>query len=201
MHAVYNAEAFRRNPRLGIGLGVILLGIAAGGLATQYPEYKSLGKAPEALTAEQAVPSPDTVPDTSRWVSLPAGLKPDCKQIVHETSSGAVTGTRILASDESRQRWFYLRVRGDVDCQTAAGPLVGILKKADSGLPAWLASKGMVVPTSPYPLMELSVDERPGGLALVLSGFLALGILGVVIIVVFARMKPLPARRLAPRRR
>jgi len=63
MHVVYNAEIFRRNPRLGIGLGVILLCIAAGGLATLYPEYKSLGKAPEALTVEQAVPSPDTVPD------------------------------------------------------------------------------------------------------------------------------------------
>ena len=189
MHVAYSPEIFRRNPKLGVGLGVILLCIAAGGLAAEYPEYKSLRKSPEDLTVEQAVPSPDAVPDVARWVSLPGGLEPDCAQILQESSNGAVTGTRMLASDPAHLRWFYLRLQGDVGCQAGNAPLVGILRKAVSGLPAWLKDKGMTVPASAFPLMEMSVGETPGDVRFLLFAFLAMGILGGVTTVVFATME------------
>jgi hypothetical protein len=194
MHISYNPEIFRRNPKLGIGLGLILLCIALGGFHAEYSDYRTLGRAPQEMTFEQAVPSPSDVPDGPRWVSLPGGLTPLCNHVLQEMTSGVPIGTRVLASDTS-QRWFYVRLKGDVDCRAAASPMVGILQKADSGLPAWLKDKGISVPASSYPLMEISVGETPGDVVTLLWIFGGMGVLGLVTIVVFARMKPsYPAR-------
>ena len=68
--------------------------------------------------------------------------------------------------------------------------MTGILKKAVGSLPAWLKDKGITVPASSYPLMEMSVDEGPGSIALLLWSFGAIGLLGLVTILVCARLKP-----------
>lgn len=195
MQTQYNVEAFRRNPKLGIGLGVILLCIAAGGFYAEYSDYQSLGKAPEELTIEQALPSSGAVSEGARFVHLAGGLIPDCNQMLEERSNGEVVGTRVFASDASHERWFYVRLKGKTNCNAASAPMVGILKKADSGLPAWLKEKGITVPASSYPLMEMSVDEGPGDVAMLLWIFGGMGILGLVTIVYFVRLKPVSSAR------
>jgi len=198
MHTQYNVEVFRRNPKLGIGLGAILLCIAVGGFYAEYSDYQSLGKTPQELTIEQALPSPGAVPESARFVHLAGGLTPDCNQMLEETSNGDVIGTRVLASDATHERWFYVRLKGKTNCTAASAPMVGILKKADSGLPAWLKAKGISVPASSYPLMEMSVDEGSGDVTLLLWIFGGMGILGLVTIVYFVRLKPVsPARPMA----
>ncbi len=191
-----NPNVFRRNPKLGIGLGLTLLGIAAAGFLVEYNEYRSLGNDPQALTIEQAVPSPAAIPDNARWVRFTESLVPDCNLALQETSNGQTTGIRVLASDGSKQRWFYVRLQGNVNCDVANQPLTGILKKADPSLPAWLKDKGVIVPASTYPLMELSVGEDPGSVKLLLGVFTGMGVLGLVIVVVFANLlKQSTARR------
>jgi len=188
VHTGVNPEAFRRNPKLGIGLGLILLAIAIGGLYVEYREYSSLGEQPQAMTIEQAIPA--TVPDGARWVQLTESLTPNCALALQERPNGSVTGTRVLASDVAKQRWVYVRMQGEVACDAAAQPLKGILKKADSGLPSWLQQKGIVVPASSYHLMEISVNEGPDSVITMLWVFGGVGVLASVITIVFATMKP-----------
>ena len=190
MQISYNVEAFRRNPKLGVGLGAIVLLIGAFGMVHAYSSLKTLPRAPQEMTIEEAVPSPDAIPEKPQWVSLPGGLKPNCNQVLQEKSSGSVTGIRVLASDSSAQRWFWVRLKGDVSCEAAAAPLVGVLNKADSALPAWIRDKGLDVPVSNYPLMEISVGEGPGDAKLELWIFGGMGLLGLVTVVFFLRMKP-----------
>ena len=203
MHVQYNTEAFRRNPKLGVGLGAILLCIALGGFYAEYSDYMTLGKAPQDLTIEQAVPSSGAVTDGARFVRLAGGLTPDCNQVLEEKSNGVVTGTRVLASDSTGQRWFYIRLHGNTSCAAASGDMVGILKKADSDLPAWLKDKGINVPASSYPLMEMSVGDGPADVEFLLWIFAGLGLLGLVTVVYFTKLKPVtpPAMSAAAGRR
>jgi len=197
MHAQFNVEAFRRNPKLGVGLGAILLCIAMGGFYAEYSDYKTLGKAPQDLTIEQAVPSSGAVIESARFVRLAGGLTPDCNQVLEEKSNGAVTGTRVLASDSTGQRWFYIRLHGNTSCAAASGDMVGILKKADSGLPAWLKDKGITVPASSYPLMEMSVGDSPMDVEFLLWTFAGLGLLAIITMVYFAKLKPVTTRAMS----
>jgi hypothetical protein len=197
MHAQINVEAFRRNPKLGVGLGAILLCIAMGGFYAEYSDYKTLGKAPQDLTIDQAVPSSGAVIENARFVRLAGGLTPDCNQVLEERSNGVVTGTRVLASDSSGQRWFYIRLHGNTSCAAASGDMVGILKKADSGLPAWLKDKGIIVPASSYPLMEMSVGDSPMDVEFLLWTFAGLGLLAVICMVYFAKLKPVTVRAMS----
>jgi hypothetical protein len=100
----------------------------------------------------------------------------------------------VLASDAAKQRWVYVRMQGDAACDAAAQPLKGILKKADSDLPSWLQEKRIVVPASSYPLMEISVNESPDSVITLLWVFGGIGVLALVIIIVFATMKPAQSR-------
>jgi len=197
MHAQFNVEAFRRNPKLGVGLGAILLCIAMGGFYAEYSDYKTLGKAPQDLTIEQAVPSSGAVIESARFVRLAGGLTPDCNQVLEEKSNGVVTGTRVLASDSTGQRWFYIRLHGNTSCAAASGDMVGILKKADSGLPAWLKDKGITVPASSYPLMEMSVGDSPMDVEFLLWTFAGLGLLAIITMVYFAKLKPVTTRAMS----
>jgi hypothetical protein len=197
MHAQFNVESFRRNPKLGVGLGAILLGIAVGGFYAEYSDYKTLGKAPQDLTIEQALPSSGAVIEDARFVRLPGGLTPDCNQVLEEKSNGVVTGTRVLASDATGERWFYIRLHGNTSCSAASGDMVGILKKADSGLPAWLKDKGITVPASSYPLMELSVGDGPADVSILLWTFAGLGLLAIITMVYFAKLKPVNVRSMS----
>jgi hypothetical protein len=188
VHIPFNPELFRRNPKLGIGLGLILVGIAGVGLFVEYSDYRSLGNQPQIMTIEQAVPSPAGIPDGPRWVQLTEGLIPDCNQALQETSNGAVTGTRVLASDGSKQRWFYVRLQGAAGCDAATLPMQGILKKADTALPAWLKDKGISAPASAFPLMEISANEGPDSVKMLLWIFAGMGALGLITIAVFAKL-------------
>src|SRR5664279_2998564 len=95
MQISYNVEAFRRNPKLGVGLGAIVLLIGAFGIVHAYSSLKTLPSVPQEMTIEEAA------------------------------------------------------------------PVVGVLNKADSARPAWIRNKGLDVPISNYPLMEISVGEGP----------------------------------------
>ena len=74
---------------------------------------------------------------------------------------------------------------------------MGILKKADSGLPAWLKDKGITVPASSYPLMEMSVGDGPADVRILLWTFAGLGLLAIITMVYFAKLKPVTARAMS----
>jgi hypothetical protein len=185
MHAAFNTEVFRRNPKLGIGLGLILLGIAVCGFYVEYQEYRSLGSAPQSMTLAEANPSMSTTPDGARWVQLTESLVPDCEHALQETSNGSVTSTRILASDAAKERWVYVRLTGNATCDAAAIPLQGILRKAAPGLPAWLQDHGVTPPASAYPLMEISAGDNPGSVLTLVHCFAGVGIFALVCIGAF----------------
>ena len=73
MHIAYNTEMFRQHPKLGIGLGAILLGIGFFGYAAEYRDYRKIDKAPQGMSFEQAVTAAEAAGDAPRWVRLPAG--------------------------------------------------------------------------------------------------------------------------------
>jgi hypothetical protein len=189
-------EIFRRDPKIGIGIGTLLLCLGIGGFVSEFSDYRNLGKSPQELTIELAMPSPTSVPNIVRFVSLPGGLIPDCSQaLVQRSGSGDVNGRIVLASDASHERWFAIHLKGDAKCESASGPMVGILQKAAPGLPAWLRDKGMTVPESSYPLMDMSVDDGPGLVALMLWVFGGMGLLGLIMILYVLRLEPSSAVR------
>jgi hypothetical protein len=200
MHAADNAEVFRRHPRLGIALGAIVLAIGVGGFLAEYQDYRGLGDAPRPITLSEA----DAAPDATRWVTLTDPVTPDCNSRLQEQSGGSVTGTRYLASDAGGERWVYLRLHGDVPCAASLDGAQGILKRADSGLPAWLKEHGVQVPASRFPLMELSVGDDPGSIKVLLWCFTFLIALGAVSVVTFLVLqsrteRPRQSIRLPPR--
>ena len=148
------------------------------------------------MSFEQAVTAAEAAGDAPRWVRLPAGLQPNCDQILQETSNGSVNHTSILASDPSQERWFWVELRGEVACSAASMALEGTLRKVDPGLPAWLKDRGVVVPASSYPLMVLAAGEGPGDLVLLLWIFAGMIVGGLIAILAFARM--LSARTHSP---
>src|SRR4051812_34507503 len=113
MSATFDTEIFRKQPKIGIVLGFILLAIGIPGFYVEYQDYKSLGNAPLSMTIEEAVPSAN-IPDGARWVRLSGALIPDCNSVLQERSNVSVNRTLFLASDESKQRWFHLSVHSDV---------------------------------------------------------------------------------------
>lgn len=200
MHVAYNPEIFRRHPKLGIGLGAIVLAIGVGGFIAEYQDYRGLGDAPRPITLAEAA----AAPDATRWVTLTDAVTPDCSSKLLEQTGGAVTGTRYLASDPAGERWVYLRLDGNVPCAAPFEGTKGILKRAAPGLPGWLKEHGVQVPPSRFPLMELSVGDDPGTIRTLLWCFTFMIALGAVTVVAFLVLqnrveRPRQSIRLPPR--
>lgn len=188
MAGTFDTEVFRKNPKIGIVLGAILVAIAIPGFYVEYQDYKSLGQAPVDMTLEEAVPSA-SVPDSARWVRLSGTLVPDCNSVLQERSNGSINRTLFLASDEAKERWFHVSIRSDAPCAMPGNPVQGILKKSAPGLPAWLKDKGVTVPSSTYPLMDFAVNDGPGDIKMLLGAFIFMGVLGLGSMMMFLRLQ------------
>jgi hypothetical protein len=176
-------------------LGGILLVIAVGVFYVEYQDYRTLGESPRPMTIDAAIPPGGAGTDSARWVRLTDALEPDCTTVLDETSRGTVVGRRFLARDAGKQRWVYLRLHGEVPCGAPMAGLEGILKQVDPGLPAWLKDKGVNVPASSFPFMELSVGDGPESIKLLFSACAAIVALALIILIVAPFERRKEARR------
>lgn len=163
-----------------IVLGIALIGMGIVGFYVEYQEFRSLGESPRTMTIAEAMPADERGIDETRWVRLSEPLVPDCSSALDRTVNGRTIGTLLLASDAAKTRWVSLNIHGQPPCGAAMESLQGIFKKADPGLPEWLKGKGVTVPASTYPLMEMAVGETPGNIKLLLGSFAGMALLGVI---------------------
>jgi hypothetical protein len=188
MPLVPSSAIFDRQQRLGWIAGSLLLILGLIESLQAGIAYFALGKAPESLSIEQAMPTVQGMPDRTRWVAL-SGLELDCSQSLKESEGSEVTSTTYLASDASHQRWLDVTFEGDAPCRFPSMPVQGLLSIANPHDLKYLANQKMTLPTSPYPMMELAAGNGPDtclpwlGFSLVSAG------IGAVVIVGVARRK------------
>ncbi|MGC4000542.1 MAG: hypothetical protein QM767_25080 [Anaeromyxobacter sp.] len=186
-----------RERQLGWVLAVFFL-VATVGEGALYVstqrELRALGEAPRPMTVAEAA----QLGEDLQWVELSEGLEVRCDQGLQKSSQGSVLDTSYLASDEAGARWFYVKLKGEASCEQASAPgLVGLAKRASSGLPDWLRKRGLAVEPGVQQLVELEVDGGPETVGRGLwiygggAGFFAL-LLGFSIYVIVSR-RPRPA--------
>jgi hypothetical protein len=159
---------------------VILTIIGIGCSFSAWHDYRTLGTSPTKMTIEQAVPSPDSTPDEARWVNLTGITQRDCSEVFELQSNGKAFKQSFFVADYTSERIVYVTAKmKDGGCANFPQPASGILKKADSGLPDWLTKKGLHVPKSKYPLMELEVGGDASSARLDVYVGLALLLLGL----------------------
>jgi hypothetical protein len=183
-------EVLRRQSTVGIIGGIVLFVIGLGCTGSAWHDYRTLGTAPQELTAEQAVPSPDAVTDDARWVTLTGPLVFDCANSLDHTLNGTVMDRIFIASDSEKGRYFYVTLKHHQACESLAQPISGILKRADAGLPAWSKDKGFPIPDSKYPLMEFEVGAGPGTQRTLVYIGCSLALVSAVIVAAFIRVRP-----------
>jgi hypothetical protein len=145
----------------GLALFIFAGGFLAGGIAAGYygvrhvRSYLRMGNAPEQVTAVEAGAIPlDAGP---RWVHLNNKLQLDCEQALQQTSNGSVEFTEYLAQDEAGQHSFFVRYKGDTDCNAAyARPLQGLLNEPPM---YWWTKNNMPAPK--FQSVELQVGYEP----------------------------------------
>jgi hypothetical protein len=183
-------EELRRKSTIGIILGIVMFVIGLGCAGSAWHDYRTLGSSPLELTPEQAVPSPDSITDDARWVSITGPLVFDCSVSLIQKTNGYTIDRRFIASDTGKERYFFVILKHTEACENIPLPITGILKKGVPGLPAWCKEKGLPVPDSNYPLMEFEVGATPNSQRVQVYIGVALIFISAALLGAFIRIRP-----------
>ena len=179
--------------------------IAAGGLGlvimswilfNDLRNYRTAGSQPSDMTMADVRQAAAIKPFHQRWVRLVEPVNFDCSHALQWIEGDNVTEV-VLAFDASKQQPLWLEYKGGYGCETVQNiPLEGMLIKPDK----FWTNKGMFVPSSQYPLMELRVGRSPADLLREAEsmGAVSLVCVGMLLLGYITRPKKKPVNLLSP---